>query len=332
MRIKKRLKKIPRYLVNAAYMNPYCETNKFRNNIGPKKSILIFSNPRGGSTWLAELLKTLPNSTLIWEPLMKGRLKEFNDLNFFWHQPIPENADWPEAKEAFRKLLNLEIKSKQIYNRENQLNFPFSKHFIFKFCFGNMLLPWVVNNFDVNPILLLRHPCAVVSSQIKHDYWKSVEKGPLVYDIPDFPYNEYYLQYKDVIKHIRTFEEHLAASRAYTMVYTVLNPNNDKKWITLAYESLYNDFDTEIQRVFRRLNIDIPDKLYERKSKASIMTMQHSIDYIHSGNQLYGWKNHLSGTQIRNILKIVNEFGITFYDESVEPDYNQIYYTKELNT
>lgn len=332
MRIKKRLKKVPRYLVNSTYTNLYCESNKYRNNIGPKKSILIFSNPRGGSTWLAELFKTLPKSSFIWEPLLKGRLQEFIDLNFFWHQPIPENADWPQAKEAFRKLLNLEIKSRQIYNRENQLRLPYSKHFIFKFCFGNMLLPWVVNNFDVNPILLLRHPCAVVSSQMKHGYWDGVRKGPLVYEIPDFPYNESYLLYKDVVKHIQTFEEHLAATWAYTMVSTVLNPSNDKKWITLSYESLYNNFDTEIERVFRRLNIDIPEKIYDRKSKASIVTMDYSVDQINSGNQLYSWKNDLSGTQIMNILKIVNEFGITFYDESVEPDYNQIYYSKELNT
>jgi hypothetical protein len=325
MRVKKRLKKVPRYLVNSTYTNLFCESNKFRNNIGLQKSILIFSNPRGGSTWLAELFRTLPKSAIIWEPLLKGRLKEFNDLNFFWHQPIPENADWPQAKEAFRKLLNLEIKSRQIYNRENQLRLPFSNYFIFKFCFGNMLMPWLVNNFKVNPILLLRHPCAVVSSQMKHGYWDVVKKGPLVYEIPDFPFNETYLLYKDVINHVKNFEEHLAATWSYTMVSTVLNPNNDKKWITLSYESLYKNFDIEIERIFERLNIDIPPKIYDRKTKASFVTKDHSIYQLTSGNQLNSWRNHLSDKQIKNILKMVNEFGISFYDESLEPDYNQIY-------
>lgn len=325
MKTKKKAIKTSKRLVNATFMNLYCESNKYRNNIDPKKSILIFSNPRGGSTWLAELLKTIPGSSLIWEPLMKGHLKEFNDLDFYWHQPIPENADWPEAKEAFRKLLNLEIKSRQIYSRENQFQFPFSRHFIFKFCYGNMLLPWVVNNFEVNPILLLRHPCAVVSSQMKHGYWKGVEKGNLVYDIPEFPYNEYYLQYQDVVKHVRTFEEHLAATWAFTMANTVSSPDNNKKWITLSYESLYNNFEDEIQRVFKRLNLDIPQKIYDGKLRASIMAKKHSLDYIQTGNQLLHWKNNLSATQVKNILGIVKEFGITFYDESVEPDYKQIY-------
>lgn len=314
--------------MNATFMNPYCESNKYRNNIGPKKSILIFSNPRGGSTWLAELLKTLPASSLIWEPLLKGQLKEFKDLDFYWHQPIPENADWPEAKEAFRKLLNLEIKSRHIYNRENQLKFPFSKHFIFKFCYGNMLLHWVVNNFDVNPILLLRHPCAVVSSQMKHGYWKGIEKNNLSFEIPKFPYNEYYLQYEDVVKHVRTFEEHLAATWAYTMAYTVLSPNNDKKWITLSYEGLYKNYNVEIQRIFQRLDLKIPQKIYDGKERASIMAKKHSLNYIQTGNQLFHWKNNLSTTQTKNILRIIKEFGITFYDDSVEPDYEQIYSSK----
>lgn len=46
-----------------------------------------------------------------------------------------------------------------------------------------MLLPWIVKNFNVNPILLIRHPCAVVNSQIRHENWNHIGKEQISYII-----------------------------------------------------------------------------------------------------------------------------------------------------
>lgn len=310
---------------NATYMRLFNDLNHLRNNISKEKTIAIFSNPRGGSTWLAEILLEIPKSSLVFEPLMRNKVKEFRDLDFYWHQPIPENDSWPEAKEAFRKLFNLEIKDRQIYVKTNIYKFPFSKYYIFKFCFGNLLLPWIVNNFNLYPILLLRHPCAVVASQMKHGAWEGLEKGSWEYKIPDFKYNDLYLHYIDVLRNVKTYEENLAATWALTTIYPIENPSNDLKWITLSYESLVTNYEQEIDRIFSRLDINTPKKIMEVANKPSFTTKFNSADNINMGGQLSHWTKSLSKSQIANILHIVKEFGIDFYDDSLEPDYSKIY-------
>ena len=40
--------------------------------------------------------------------------------------------------------------------------------------------------------------------------------------------------------------------------------------------------------------------------------------------QLSKWKKYLSEKQIQRILKVVSDFGLDFYTEDIEPDYNNI--------
>lgn len=188
-----------------------------------------------------------------------------------------------------------------------------------------MLLPWIVKNFNVNPILLIRHPCAVVNSQIRHGNWNHIGKEQIGYIIPNCNYNEHYLIYSDILNKVKTIEEKLAATWALTMVYSVLNINNNKKWITVAYENLYKNSEDEVTRIFNRLNLTIPDNIYKKISSPSFTTKEESINKIRQNKQLESWKMELSITQQKRVLNIIKEFNIDFYDSSLEPDYNKIY-------
>lgn len=298
--------------------------NEHKQNISAKETFCIFSNPRGGSTWLGEILSEIPDSVFCNEPLF--RLQEFSELNFTWHQPIPAGDDWPEAKAVFKKLLNREILRYNVYHTHGLLDIPNAKAHIFKFCHGNMLLEWFTEHFDVNPILLVRHPCAVVASQLKHHGWEHLKSGKeATYYIPDFRHNETYFLYEDVLKTVKTVEENLAATWCLTMVDSLKNKANDVKWITLAYENLYTNFEYEMDRVFGRLGIEIPSAVYERNRKISVSTLQYSKDYLLSGKQLSSWKDHLSLKQQQNIMGIVQAFGIDHYTLDPAPDLSKMY-------
>ncbi|MEM6630815.1 MAG: sulfotransferase domain-containing protein [Bacteroidota bacterium] len=299
--------------------------NAQKNSIHPQNPLLIFGNPRGGTTWMGEILETLPNSILAHEPLRRGRLKELIELDFFWHQPIPIEDDWQEAQEIMRKLLNREILDISLYFQNKIWTLPQKDCFIFKFCHGNMLLAWLVKKFPVNPVLIARHPCAVVASQLNHGGWKDLKSGKVAYDIPEFRNNEVYLQYIDILSRVKSIEENLAATWALTMTQTISHPLNNIDWITVSYESLYLKFEWEIQRIFSRLGIPVPQKVWELKRRPSKSTSPQAKAYISSGRQLQKWKDYLSKTQQDRILSIVKEFGIGFYNKSLEPDYDQIY-------
>lgn len=305
-------------------LKPLEQENRDRQLIDPKSTLCLFSNPRGGSTWLGEILQEIPDSVLCNESIF--RLPEFSELQFTWHQPIPAGVDWPEAYELFRKILNREILSQRVYFTNDLAKIPGAAHHIYKFCHGNLLLEWFADHFDVMPILLVRHPCAVVSSQIQHHGWQKMkEGGEIKYSIPEFRFNDFYFLYEDILKTVKTIEESLAATWCLTMVDSLQNQSNDKKWITVAYENLYTNFEFEIDRIFGRLGLSIPEKVYERNRKVSVSALEYANQYVLSGKQLSNWKDKLSMKQQQNILGIVKAFGITHYDHNPEPDLQQMY-------
>ena len=301
--------------------------NQRKQNIYTKNTLCIFANPRGGSTWLGEILSEIPDSVLCSEPLF--RLNEFSDLNFAWHQPIPAGEDWPEAKEVFRKLLNRENLKYNVYYPNNLMSIRSAAQHIFKFCHGNMLLEWLTDNFAVYPVLLVRHPCAVVSSQLLHKGWQYLKKEKNYdYSIPYSRYNEAYLLYEDVLKTVKTSEENLAATWCLTMNDSLKNRSNDVKWITVAYENLYSNFEYEINRIFSRLGIEIPPTVYQKNRKLSVSTLESSSQYVLSGKQLNSWKERLTAKQQNNIMGIVKAFEIDHYTLDPEPDLTKMYVQK----
>ena len=57
-----------KYIYNI-YLSHKINTLEKFNNFNHNEPFLIFSDPRGGSTWLAELLSLIPKTAVIWEPL-----------------------------------------------------------------------------------------------------------------------------------------------------------------------------------------------------------------------------------------------------------------------
>ena len=87
-------------VLDLGYYNVISKTKKFPVNY----ALLICGDPRGGTTWLAELIKLLPETAMLWEPLAVANVKQFKSLGFQWRQYIPEHESWPEAKALFEDL------------------------------------------------------------------------------------------------------------------------------------------------------------------------------------------------------------------------------------
>jgi hypothetical protein len=66
----------------------------------PCSHFMIFGEPRGGSTWLAETLCALiPSTAMLWEPINPQDVKALREIGFGSRQYIPEHADWNDAKD-----------------------------------------------------------------------------------------------------------------------------------------------------------------------------------------------------------------------------------------
>lgn len=277
-----------------------------RVDFDPSENVYLFSDPRGGSTWLTELLAGIDKTAVLWEPLHLDYLPGLRQLGFGWRQVVPENAQWPE----FEALLDQVLSGKQLNHNLAHLNTPMdylkAERLIVKFCRGNGLLPWMVRrySFKYKPILLLRHPFAVAASQLRQGGWNYSFTG---FEIPDQPYNDVYHAHKAFLKSLKTKEEALVAS--WCLMNAPLIHDNRGKWITVYYERLFLNPGEEIQRIFSEWSLEVPaGSLGSAVRRPSVTTVD-----LPSEDQLQKWQGRFSQDQILAMLAVLEYFGVKVY-------------------
>lgn len=289
------------------------------------KSIVLTGMPRGGTTWLGEILTSIPGAVNIHEPLMIGRLPHLEKLKFSSRQVIPEGTNWPEAKEFLQDLTHGRIlKPALLVYNEDIPDLPRAEYLVTKFCRLNQMLPWFCDNVNtLKPIYIIRHPCAVVYSQLNHGaFGYDHSKFPHKFKTPDCPFNDVYKRIERYIFPLETEEEVLAAGWCLDTM-PIFHSRNNKDWTTVTYEEAILDKEGFVERLFGTLNLEVPEPVYALLDKPSKSTQKENP--LKTGSdQLSKWKEQLSSDQINRIMKVVEFFEIKFYTREVEPDYSLI--------
>ena len=316
LQIGKIFSKINDRLILLRHIYPFVKKNE-RRLISPNNTLCLFCQPRGGSTWLAEILLNISNSVLIDEPLWRGRVvapftkseyftrkvSQISELNFFYNQYIPENADWPEAKNAFENILAGRAVSIGLYDEQNLRKLKHGSYYITKFNYANLLMPWLIDQFSFSSILLTRHPCAVIASQLKLPSWRDIDPSQAE-SSEEFPYSDFYFSALERIGTIDSKEKYLASIWALGFKHTAMHPENGKKWLTVSYEGLLNDNQYELKRINERFSLNLLSLDIDHK-KPSKSTKNHSLPYLRNNEQLSSWKKELSSKQVNIILNQV---------------------------
>jgi hypothetical protein len=283
--------------------------------IDPKDTLIICSDPRGGSTWLAEIIKKIPQTAMIWEPLNTAEVQEFRNLDFGIRQYIPSEHHWPEARKMFEKTFKGKIINEfttQFLSVSEYLN---AKHLLIKFCRANALLPWLVENFKFNfqPILLIRHPFSVVASQLNHRGWKSRTQK---FQFHEGPFSEFYDKHEIYLKTLGTNEERLVAQWCMSNLSTLRNIKNNQAWITVFYEDLLKDTKTELGRIQNRWQLNFPESLFENHTMASKTSVNFDEN---SKSQLSKWQSSFRKDQIKKLMAVLSYFECEFYNDGHMP-------------
>jgi len=328
--------KIHNRIILFRYILPFVKKNADRK-INDENTLCLFCQPRGGSTWLAEILLHKQHAVLIDEPLWRGnmvnpwmkpdhkfrKIKQIADLDFYYYQHIPESEDWPAAFTTFENILTGRSISIGLYNEQDLRNLIKGDLYITKFCYANLLMPWLVRQFDFSAILLTRHPCAVVASQLKYPAWKGMII-PREKKIADFPYHQFYHSALEKVGIIDSREKYLALIWALGFKHTAMHPMNNKRWLTISYEGLLCNYSKEINRINQRFNFGL-DNLAIDFNQPSKSTHKDSLKYLNKNQQLLSWQKELSNKQIATILKVLEKFEIDIYTANPEPDYTRLY-------
>ena len=292
----------------------------FSINKDIKKSVLIFADPRGGSTWLSELIRTETGTSVIWEPLHVGENPLIRNIGFGYRQHIPINAKWFQAKKAFTKVLKGKNLNKWTTQFTSVKELVVCDKLIVKICRGSMLLPWLIHNFDFErkPIYMIRHPFAVISSQLRHGSWDNL---PNTFTISQVRYNEVFEEHNEFLKSIHSPEEILLCTWCITNGYILNCAGNNIDWISLTYEDLLLNPEQQIKRIYRAWGCEIPDGILTRISQPS-QTADTSSPVGDGEEQLRYWKSYFSRNQIVKLRKVLDYFKIDLYDDAVLPKYN----------
>lgn len=291
-----------------------------------KETILLFGVPRGGTTWLLDILNTLNNYKPIHEPFNKNWFPIEKEMNIIG-RPYINSTDPNVLLENYLKR----IFSGQIPSFNPVCNYLecFSKKILVKFIRANRIIPWINNNFKVRSMnLIIRHPCAVVSSQIEsgiRGYFTpkniGLNKEIVIGDSLTIPIIKNDKELIRKLKSMKTQEEILAAIWSLDTLIPLSVPR-PIPWSIIIYERMISSWEKEIKNIFKNLHEPIPKNVYEKFIVPSSTT--HDASYIGTTKQLVKWKSNLSDRQIDNILKVIHWFNIDFYSLDPEPDYNKL--------
>jgi len=276
------------------------------------ETLVVAGSPRSGTTWLAEVLSTLPRSAILFEPEHMLQVPEARRAGLDWHVMKQPGDQWPEGDAYFQRVLHGRVVTPWTVSHL-PLNRAFApRRWIVKFVDANLMLGWLATRFPVRaPVLVLRHPCAVVGSQLRRG-WRLDHAPRLAAFFDRFP------QFKE---YVASLQEPVEWSAAHWCLHTYapLMLPQPLPFIVTTYEQATRHPEQEFGRLFGHWRLPLPEGLVERTRRPSGTTDLGS-EMRKSGDADAGWRKALTRTQVEQVLAVVRQFGLDFYTDDPQPD------------
>ncbi len=286
----------------------------------PDRALLICADPRGGSTWLTEAIAQLPGTSILWEPLHLTPVPFFREAGLGWQQHIPREADWPEARHAFQRLFSGKLLNGWLLSQSSITRHLRAQQLIVKFCRANGLLPWLTQNFAFRyaPLHLVRHPCAVVASQLKHGAWDATRTK---FVIPRGRYSEAFDPYRAFTEKLTSREEILVAQWCVSNKFLLDVPLSERQWIGLTYEELVQNREAQLAKIEQAWGLYLPETARRQLTQPSVTSMTNRRELADS-ERTQAWRNAFSAEQLQRMQGVLDAFGITLYrTDDVNPQH-----------
>lgn len=270
--------------------------------------LMLTSSPRSGSTWLGNVLCSIPNSCLLFEPLHLRHVPEAKAAGFSWRTFRNEDDKWPVGEAYLRRVFEGKVINEWTSRDLTLGEASRATTMVIKFVYANRLLPWICQTFEIRaPILLIRHPCAVIASQLNFSFWRNTKRPAAPPFIKNFPL------LKSALGKTEGAEENLAALWALDQLPALIQPA-PHLWIIVTYEELFLRPKITLSKIFQAWNLDIDIDLAISRLHQESSTVYKKI------NGIDGWKKTLTNKQVDKILKTIENFGLNFYTQDILPD------------
>ena len=272
-----------------------------------RSSVFLAGSGRSGTTWLSEIINDGGEYRYVFEPFNPGKVGAFE--HFRSKQYLRPDDRREEFLEPARRVLTGELRDPWTDRFHGRF---VARRRLIKDIRANLLLGWMRANFPGMPIiLLLRHPCAVVSSRLalgwKDNLSETMEQEDLVKD--------FLLPVEAEIRAARdAFERHLFLWCIDN--YIPLKQFESGRIHISFYENLLMNPEAELQSLFAFLGEDLDDRVYRKLGRPSPLSRKNITDH-----SVDGWRTHTSPRRLERTIEILNLFGLDrIYGEGAMPD------------
>ncbi len=306
------------------------------------KPILVTGSHRSGSTWVGKMIALSPAVGYIKEPFNLEHRPGICSAKFdYWFTYITQENE-SDFYKNIDKTLNFsynfpeEIKAVNSLKDTLRLIRDYSNFYKYRISHARPLLKdpiavfsaeWLAEKFDIDVVVLIRHPAAFVSSFKKKNWsfdFSHLLKQPLLME-----------------KHLYSFETEIKesitkkydaidqASLLWKLIYHVVAKYRDrhKDWIFSKHEDISLNPLAGFQMIFNHLNLNLSNKIkkaieeYSSSQNPSEIMKNESTFWLLSNRDLkcdskaniLNWHNRLTQEEICRIRMKTEEVADKFY-------------------
>lgn len=285
-------------------------------------TVVLTGSPRSGTSWLLEMIERATGARRIWEPFFQQQ-QPVDERNFgLGSRPYLRPAT--DRTDLECRLANLftghgvspgSATGANPYGRvEMGRRLSCAPATVVKFCRAQRLLPWLLDRFHIPAVLLIRHPLAVVSSQLEHPSWshdRVEDTHPIMCDRIRRDYPELAAWSEQLDRP----EERLAATWTFDYLVSLANWSKIEGLMLVTYESLVQAPVEALTEILAHLGLSgDAAKSDSRLPSASTRT---SSNVAQGRDPLATWRRRLDEGQIRRILAVIERFGFEIYDRAL---------------
>ena len=301
--------------------------------------ILVTGSPRSGTTWIGKMINLSQQVGYLHETynvMIKQNLPGEDKPNQFC-LITDDNED--HLRESFNRIVNLQYSFSDLFGPNKSVpNFFHSliTHFKFARYRRNHLRPllkdpfvifnveWMVENFDITPIILIRHPAPIYDS-FHRLHWP-INFDRLLRDLPDSVEREIIQNSGLLGSKVEPTPQVIGTlwSAIHRKIMTYQQDHPD--WLFLRYEDIFLNLETNFKTIFEYLDLEISDetlsKIYFYTSRGYFPSEKSQVDsHISRSNLLTGWRRRVSDADIQLLQDQVESHIYNHYytDENWNP-------------
>lgn len=303
------------------------------------KPILVTGSPRSGTTWAGRILATAPETYYIHEPfnpvvnlhkyglprLFDGYFTYINEENELRYHATIE--DLLEGKFKLRYGI-ADVRSISDFRRtlrryrEFRQGRKLSLVPVIKDPIALLSADWLSHHFDINVLVMIRHPAAVVASMTRLEWgafpgrW-ALPQRRLMKDLLG-PFEE---QLKKLEKKECDIIEHNAV--LWKILHYVISFYRKKHdhWIFLRHVDISRNPAANFEKIYESFSLTLTDSVkntieeYSSKSNPSEACGKEKPLQLNSEANIHNWKRKLTSSEIQRIRDLVEDVSCEFYSD-----------------